>query len=322
MKIAVTGATGGLGRSLVESLRAKGVDTVALGRNVAIGKEIEKTGAKFVACEIDDDQQLKEAFRGCDQVIHSAGMAAPWGEWKDFERANVAGTRSVLWAMRMTGIERLIHISTPSVYFAGEARLNVKESDPVPEPTNLYAKSKMMADDLVRLEVEARKISAVLVRPRSIYGKYDRTILPRMMRVMKRGWFPLPDGGKALVDVTAVENVAHFVWLALLTDWKFQAEAFNVTNDEPMEVGALMRLVAEAAGLDVKFVPVPSGVLFAGARLMEVFAKTVTHREPAFSRHSLQSITVPQTLSIEKAKRDLNYVPVVSTRDSIRRFFE
>jgi nucleoside-diphosphate-sugar epimerase len=317
VKVAVTGATGGLGRSLVEHLRSKGVDVVALGRNVSIGKDIEKTGAKFVACEIDDEETLSSAFEGCDQVVHSAGLAAPWGAWSEFERANVKGTRAVLAAMRTAVVDRLVHISTPSVYFDGRERTNVKESDPLPEPTNLYAKSKAMADDLVRLEVDARGLSAVLVRPRSIYGKYDRTIMPRMLRVMERGFFPLPDGGRALVDVTAVENVVHFIWLCLTSDRKFRGDAYNVTNGEPMTVRELLEIVATSAKKPVRFISIPSRVLLSGAGLMEVYAKAITKREPPFARHSIHSLAVSQTLSIEKAKEEMGYSPVVSTRESI-----
>lgn len=317
MKIAVTGATGGLGRSLVEHLRSKNVEVVALGRNVSIGREIEMTGAKFVAWEIDDEETLARAFAGCDQVVHSAGLAAPWGKWKEFEHANVKGTRAVLAAMRVAGIDRLVHISTPSVYFDGRERVDVKESDPLPEPANLYSKSKAMADDLVRLEVEARGISAVLVRPRSIYGKYDRTIMPRMLRVMERGFFPLPDGGRALVDVTAVENVVYFIWLCLTAERKFRGEAYNVTNGEPMTVKELLEIVAASAKKQVRFVSIPSRILLGGAGLMEIYAKLVTKREPPFAKHSIHSLAVSQTLSIDKAKGEMNYAPIVSTRDSI-----
>lgn len=317
MKIALTGATGGLGRSLTESLIARGVEVVALGRNEAVGRQMARLGAKFVACEITDETKLIEAFRDCDQVVHSAGLASPWGEWRDFERANVKGTQTVLSAMRATGIGKLVHISTPSIYFDGRPRLDVKESDPIPAPTNLYAKSKLMADELVLAEVEAGHLSAVLVRPRSIYGKYDRTILPRMSRVMRRGLFPIPDGGRAMVDVTAVENVTHFIWLCLSSSRRFQGDAFNVTNGEPMTIASLLRFVAEAMHEEVKFVSVPSSAMYKLAKVMELYAKHVTRAEPLFSTHSVQSIAVSQTLSIAKARSEMNYTPVIGTRESI-----
>lgn len=318
MKIAVTGATGGLGRSLVEYLLEKNVQVAALGRNKNVGTQLSALGAEFYSGEITDVEYLKTAFRGADLVVHCAGLASPWGVWESFEQANVQGTAAVLRAMRELQITKLVHISTPSVYFNGQPRENIRESDPLPETENFYARSKRMADKLVLAAVRNQNLKAVLLRPRAIFGKYDGTILPRMLKIMRKGYFPLIDGGQARVDLTAVENVVHAIGLAIEKIDRFSGDVFNISNGEPMPVEELVRWLDAELKMNVRFIRVPSAPLKALADLLEIYAKKVSGREPVISRYSIESMGTTQTLSIEKARQVLGYEPVISVRDAMR----
>lgn len=320
MKIAVTGATGGLGRSLVEFLLQKKIEVVALGRNKDIGKKLSEQGAAFFAGDVTDIEYLKKAFAHTDIVIHSAGLASPWGEWDAFYQANVKGTEAVLTALKECHVPRLIHISTPSVYFSGKPRENVSEDSPLPEAQTYYAKSKIMADELIFQEVKKRNLNAVLFRPRAIFGPYDTTILPRILRVMKKGSFPLPDGGGALIDLTAVENVVHAIWLAIQSPNHFQGDVFNITNGEPMTVKNLTARLAEVMNLQVRFVSIPFWVLNTLATCFEFYGKRISHREPPLSKYSIGSLGTTQTLNIRKAQEVLGYKPVMTLDEAIHAF--
>ncbi|MGZ3691231.1 MAG: NAD-dependent epimerase/dehydratase family protein [Pseudobdellovibrio sp.] len=320
MKIAVTGATGGLGRSLTEFLLDRGIQVVALGRNKQVGKELQKLGAEFQCGEITDAELLKKSFASCDLVVHSAGLASPWGDWDLFYQANVLGTKAVLEVMRELKIKRLIYLSTPSLYFSGKAFERFRESDPLPEQKTNYGRSKLMADALVQQEVKDSGLNAVLLRPRSIFGKYDSAILPRILRIMKRGVFPLPDGGSARVDVTAVENVIHVIWLVINSNEYFAGEIFNITNDESMTVKDLTSKIARALNLKVKFFSIPGWVLIWAAKASETYAKYIARREPMLSRYAVESLATTQTLSVEKLKTKLGYAPVITLDQAIENY--
>jgi len=320
LRIAVTGATGGLGRSLTEFLLQQNCEVAALGRNAGVGRELFVDGADFHGGNIADVNYVTEAFKDCDVVVHSAGFASPFGSWETFYEANVQGTASVLQAMRANKINKLIHISTPSLYFSGEPRLNIRESDPLPTPQGFYARSKRMADEMVLKEVDVRGLCAVLIRPRAIFGKYDTTVLPRMMRILKKGFFPLPSGGLSQVDITAVENVVHAIWLAIQSTKQFRGDAFNITNGEPMTIRDLTKRLASSLDLSVRFVSVPFSVLIGVAQISEFFAKNFFKREPAISKYAIQSIGTTQTLNIEKAERELGYKPVISVDSALKKY--
>ena len=113
-KAIVTGATGGLGRNLVQTLLAQGWQVAACGRNAEIGKMLD---TEFHAFDLSDRNQTLKAFSEADIVFHCAALSSPWGRYENFYRANVTATRNVLSAVRHHRIGKLIHVSTPSIYF-------------------------------------------------------------------------------------------------------------------------------------------------------------------------------------------------------------
>ncbi len=58
--------------------------------------------------------------------------------------------------------------------------------------------------------------------------------------MLKKGKFPLPNGGKSVVDVTAVENVIHAILLFVRSENHFDGEIINITNGESKSVKELM----------------------------------------------------------------------------------
>jgi nucleoside-diphosphate-sugar epimerase len=319
MKIAITGATGGLGRSVAEALLASGFSVVALGRNQSAGADLAHRGARFLAGEITDLAYVSNALKDCDAVVHSAGLASPFGEWSAFFDANVRGTEVVLEAARLCGVKTFIHISTPSIYFTGEDLINIREESAPPVQKSSYGRSKLMADELVFKQAKAQPtVSFALLRPRAIIGPYDTTIIPRMLKVLRRGTFPLPNGGRALIDVTAVENVAHAIQLVLNSAVTFHGEIFNITNQQPMPVRELVSRLADAAGLKPRFLSIPMFVLKPLAIFSEFFARHVSKTEPAISKYAIESIGTSQVLSTEKATRLLGYRPIVSLEDALQ----
>ena len=319
MKIVITGATGSLGRSLCEFLLSQNIEVVALGRSRSVGADLEKKGARFIQVDITDTAHLKKIFTDADIVIHAAGFASPWGPWKPFYEANVQGTESVIEALRGSSVRKLIYLSTPSLYFSSKPFQMITEDSVLPAPTTSYSKSKLAADEIVLKEAKACPYDTVLLRPRAFFGAYDTTILPRLLRLMNRGFFPLPDGGKAVVDVTAVENVIHFIWLVIKSDRRFKGEIYIITNGEPTAVKDLTRMIAQEFNLQVKFRSVPLFVLTSVASLFELYADLISHKEPLMTRYAIQTLGITQTLSIKKAQEHLGYQPVITLQQALRK---
>jgi nucleoside-diphosphate-sugar epimerase len=199
MKVIVTGATGFMGRNLSERLGEDGHQITATGRSLAVGKELRNKGIDFKPADLLDAEGLIEAFSPVDRVVHCAGKSGDWGRYRDYYRVNVAGTRNVLKACHHHGIEKLIFISSPSLYFNGRHRLDVREDEPLPpKQATAYARTKLMAEHLL-FDPQQNCCQVISLRPRVVFGPYDSTFVPRILRMSAKKTFPLIDKGQALV---------------------------------------------------------------------------------------------------------------------------
>ena len=212
--VLITGVTGFLGGHLAARLRRDGVQVRGLGRDEAKGQALEESiGIEFVRTDLGEAAAVTRACEGIDTVFHAAALSSPWGRPQEFVRANVEGTRKVLQAVGAAGTTRLVHVSTPSLYFRHHGGAGVREDAPLPEPVNSYVRTKRMAEDLVR-EAGRAGLETVILRPRALIGAGDSSILPRLVRAMAAGRLPVIGDGRNLTDLTCVENAADALVLA------------------------------------------------------------------------------------------------------------
>lgn len=318
MRALVTGATGGLGRNLVTRLEREGHDYVTVGRvrTPGPGESVDDVHAEFV-------RELLSKAEGCDVIFHCAALSSPWGRLADFEEANFLLTTDIVAVAVSCGV-RLVHVSTPSIYFDFKDRHDIKEDDPLPKNmVNSYAWSKLAAENVVTWGAMGGKgLKAVILRPRAIFGPHDRVLMPRLIEAAKRGPVPLINHGKAVVDVTYVDNVVEAMMLAAQSK-EIDFGVFNITNDEHVTISSLIDRAFKAIGVPYSAKNVPYPVAYGAATLMELAARVgLTKGEPRLTRYSAGVLTYDQTLDIEKAKTVLGYKPIVSIDEGIRRYGE
>lgn len=324
MKIIVTGGTGFLGRHIVWRLAAAGLNVVFTGRNSGEAEQViaAVTGTGTAQCvrlehgSDDAGQKLRTYAKDAEAIIHCAALASPWGSRAAFTRANIASTREVLAACAAQGIGRLVHISSPSVYFEFRDRLGICEDDPLPAAVNEYAHSKKIAEQLV---LDAGLPNSVILRPRAIFGPWDNALLPRLVRLLRYGRVPLLRGGRALLDMTYVDNVVDAVELALKLPAVAVPPVFNITNGEPIEASALFARIADSFGLPIDPVHRPYAVADLAARGLELTARMIPGWEPPFTRYSLGAIAFSQTLDLRRATTVLGYRPRITLDSGIAR---
>lgn len=114
MRIAVTGASGVLGRRLSSRLLSQGHDVVGIARR---RPESWPSAAEFVVADIRDAAAVSAALVGAEVVAHCA-----WAhDYRISRQVNIDGTGNVLAAMAETGARRLVFASSAHVYGAGDA---------------------------------------------------------------------------------------------------------------------------------------------------------------------------------------------------------
>ncbi len=314
--IVITGATGFLGRNLAEDLHRDGLQVVASGRSASIGNMLAKTGVEFRQADIRDPGQLYSAFSGADCVIHCAGKSGPWGAYRDFYQHNVIGTRNVIQACAKHDIERIVFISTPSVYFNGKERLNVSEDDPLPprQMTN-YARSKVIAEQELE-KAQDMGLKAITFRPRALYGAYENTFTPRILRMAEKPRLPLINDGQAFIDITYVGNFVDVVRSCLKAPDEAWNHVYNISNGNPIRVRDWFAQFLDVFGRPFKPKNVPEFQAKVMAGVLE-FAGGLpfVDKEPRITRFSVAYLAKSMTMSIEKAKLKLDYAPRVGNRE-------
>ncbi|CAA6603734.1 Nucleoside-diphosphate-sugar epimerase [Rhodospirillaceae bacterium LM-1] len=319
MKVLVTGATGCLGRNLCQRLAAEGCQVTGLGRNRRAGEALEQMGARFLPIDLEQAKQMTGAMLGHETVFHCAALSSQWAAAQLFERANVLGTANVLAAAKKAQVRRVVFVSSTSVYFDFTSKRNIQESDPLPSsPVNAYAASKRKGEELV-LKAANEGLDAVILRPRGIFGPWDSALAPRLARVARRGIVPMPDGGKAMVDVTCVANVVEAL-LCAASAAGVSGRIYNISNGVPISVEKLLRSALDSMGMQASLRPVPLKAALFVAGLVEGASHLMGGWEPPVTTYSLGLLGYDQTLDITAAKRDLGWAPRQSLEDGLATF--
>ena len=118
MRVAVTGASGVLGRGLTARLLSLGHDVVGIARH---RPESWSSAADFIEADIRDAGAVRRGIAGADVVAHFAWAHSPGPDERIGHEVNVGGARNVLEAIAETGSRRIVFASSAHVYGRADA---------------------------------------------------------------------------------------------------------------------------------------------------------------------------------------------------------
>jgi nucleoside-diphosphate-sugar epimerase len=323
MRVLVTGATGFLGKALARRLLARGDEVTALGRNQAILAQLEQEGMHPFRADLADGDAIKAACQRQEIVFHSGALSSAWGPALEFYRANVLGTRNVIAGCKAAGVRRLVHVSTPSIYFRYESRLDVREDAPLPSvAANEYARTKLLAEQ----EIDAAfacGLPVISIRPRAIFGEGDNAILPRLISRLQSGRMRVIGDGQNITDLTYVENVVDALLLCADAPEVLLGRKYNITNGEPLPLWGLIRRVCDALGYEFPRRSISYPLALGLATALEVVSTLLPgHPEPLLTRYMVGILAKSTTLDISAARRDLGYLPRIPVEEGFQRFVD
>lgn len=165
-KVLVTGTGGQLGRYTMTELK---------GRCEVHGFDVRPTGSD-IPCrvgDITDPAAMREACTGMDAVLHIAARPNIWsGPGDDIVRVNTMGVWTVLTAAEIAGVQRVVLCSSDSVVGFTVMSGGLKPPDYLPidsehplRPTDPYAVSKLLGEQIGRAFVTRGKLEVIVLRP-------------------------------------------------------------------------------------------------------------------------------------------------------------
>lgn len=315
MIVAVTGASGYLGRAVAAELVASGHDVRALQRRPS-----RVDGVTDVLGSITDAAAVARVVEGAEGVVHLAAKVSLAGDPAEFRAVNVEGTRALLDAAERAGASRFVQVSSPSVAHAGAALAGVGAEPASPtDARGEYARTKAEAE-LIALGRDSDAMRVVAVRPHLVWGPGDMQLVGRILDRARRGRLPLLDGGRALIDSTYVDNAATGIVAALHRVDTARGRAFVITNGEPRPVGELLAGICLASGVRPPRWSIPAGVARAAGSLIErAWALRPGEDEPPMTRFLAEQLSTAHWFDQRGTRQALDWAPTVSIDEGLRR---
>ena len=323
----VTGATGLVGSHVVERLVRDGWEVRALVRDVArarSGGGLDAT--ELVTGDVLDADAFARAAQSCEVVFHTAAAVTASGGWDAYRRPNIEGTTNAIGAAERAGA-RLVHVSSVAVYgggsrYSADGRRTDEDTPFAPlHESSFYARSKRDSEAIVLQAHRDGRIWATALRPDVIYGRNDRQFVPRIGKLLSRGFAPLIGGGTTTLAVVHAANVADGVVRAGATDVA-GGRAYNLANDYDVTVAEFFRFAGEGMGRRLREIRIPRGVARAGMGGFKVVAPLIFGGKfNAVTSASFDFMTRDNPFTSERARRELGWDPRVRPEAGVRDAF-
>jgi len=312
MKILVTGASGFIGGRFARFALEQGFSVRVNGRRAEGVEHLVRRGAEFIQGDLIDSELVRELCHDVEAVVHCAGAVGVWGRKQDFLQGNVQVTENVVEGCLKQRVRRLVHLSSPSIYFDGRSHLNIKEEQVPKRFNNHYAATKYLAEQKV-FGAEEFGLEVIALRPRFVTGAGDTSIFPRLLNMQRKKRLSIIGNGLNKVDFTSMHNLNQAMLSSLLAGSSALGKAYNISNGTPVPVWDAVNYVMRRMQLPQVTRYRSYGLGYTAAAINEAACMLWPGRpEPTLSRLGMQVMSRDFTLDISRAQQYLDYQPQVS----------
>ncbi len=318
--VLVTGVTGFVGRRLARALVARGYLVRGLTRRDTGLEGLVTDGIEVARGDLADPAALDRACDGQRLVFHAAGRVSDWGPRRDFVRVNVEGTAHLVAACVRARVERFVHLSSLTVLGLPNEARTVDEATPYATPLSgdHYTATKIAGERLVRAAGAEGRLATTVIRPGAIWGRGDRLIVPRIVRLMRRGLMPIIGDGRNVLGLSHLDNLVEGIMLAGLTPGA-AGEVYHLTDGEEVTAAEALARIAAVYGVQPPRRHVPYWAIYSLATALEAAARaTGRAHAPAITRYGVRLVGCDCRYDIRKARGQLGYQPQVSFRAGVR----
>lgn len=313
MRAFVTGATGFIGMRVARRLIASRHDIRCLVRKPsAAAQELKALGATLVNGGLDDASVLTDAMRGCDWVIHLAGLYSFWERDPDqFRTVNVLGTRSVMECAIAADVSKAVHVSTVGVFGKPEDSPFHEQSAPGPVRFGRYFQTKAEGDEIVWGLHRSRGLPVVVVYPAAVLGPSDPKATGEFIRSLIERRLPARVFDATVMTFVHVDDVAEVIVRAAEKQGTI-GERY-IAGAERMTFREISGVVAEVSGVPLPALHLPGWMTMFNAHLL-TWLSGPTGRPPLWGMSVDQMAVMREGFSADgsKAERELGitYTPV------------
>ncbi|WXL24962.1 NAD(P)-dependent oxidoreductase [Ectopseudomonas mendocina] len=320
MKILVTGASGFIGGRFARFALENGLEVRVNGRRAEGVEHLRSRGAEFIQGDLSDPELVQQLCEGVDVVVHCAGAVGVWGSYEYFHQANVKVTENVIDACLKQNVPRLVHLSSPSVYFDGHAHVGLREEQIPKHFLDHYGKTKYQAEQLV-FSAQEFGLQVIALRPRFVTGAGDASIFPRLIEMHRKGRLSIIGNGLNKVDFTSVHNLNQALMTCLHVNGEALGKVYNLSNGAPVPLWDVVNYVLRRLELPPVTRHMPFKLAYTAAALNEGICKLLPGKpEPSLFRLGVTVMGKDFSLDISRAREYLDYDPQVTIWTALDEF--
>jgi nucleoside-diphosphate-sugar epimerase len=311
MKVLLTGASGFVGRAVLDAANKRGIDVLPVFRSLASAHG--RPGAVLIL-GLDGESDWSQALQGVDVVIHAAARAHVMEEealdpLTEYRRVNVQGTSNIARQAGAAAVRRFVFIS--SIKVNGETTVLGRPftAEDAPAPEDAYGLSKAEAETELRRIAEETGMEVTIIRPPLIYGPGVKGNFSSLLNWVRQG-LPLPLGDLAhnRRSFVGLDNLVDLI-LVCVEHPKAANQTFLISDGEDISTTELLMKIGKALSRPARLLWVPAGLL---ALMASLLGKRV------ISQRLLCSLQV----DIDKTVELLGWKPLVSVDEGLKKAVE
>ncbi|MEO0899375.1 MAG: NAD-dependent epimerase/dehydratase family protein [Bacteroidota bacterium] len=313
--ILVTGATGLIGRVLVDRLLKEQFEIhvfVLPTDHIPIRWEGR---VRIHWGDIRERRYVKQAMENCQTVFHLAAVIHDWKGRNVYQEINVDGTSHVLEIAAQKGI-RAVLTSGVAVYGTDLRYAICHEERPHGPAVGYYSQSQQAQERIALKLIKEAKLKCSILRPASVYGPGSRTWVHRLIEAMKNGPTLLGDGHQN-AGLVHVKNVVEMLML-LATHPAALGEIYNGAEENNVSWKQYQTDLSRIA-----HTPPPrhfiKEISWPLANLQENIWRALNlSSRPHFTREAINRILANHRIPIDKIKNELGYKEVISYQEGMQ----
>jgi nucleoside-diphosphate-sugar epimerase len=302
MKCLVTGAAGFIGSSMVSRLIREGYEVKAIIHNSTSLKKEDK--AEYITGDITDINSIEDTFQDVDYVMHFAAYVKDFGPKESFYDINYQGTKNLAFLSEKYNVKRFIFLS----HIRYESNSDF----------GLYAKTKYLAENSLLEKNKENNFPVVIIRPGNVYGPGATIWVLRILELLKKNRILLIDDGKGIFLHTYIDNLLDAIILSLQNKEAI-GEDFNITDDDH---SITWKKYFDDLAKMAKLKPVNRNISKKTALRIGkfmIFLNKIFKIKPWVTPVAINILTNYDQISIEKAKKILNYSPKVNYEEGLKK---
>jgi len=225
--IAITGASGFVGRHLVDALCSSGADLRLLIHRTVPKQSLGRPNVSIVRGDLRDASSLGNLFKKGATVVHLAYSS------QSTATDNIRAMENLADACRERGVRRLVHVSTAVV--VGKCRGDRVDETTRCQPVDEYEATKLAIERTV-LARATEEFDVAILRPTAVFGPGGKNLLKLAHELTRgnsaKGWLKRSLYGNRRLNAVAVENVVSAIRFLVERPTRIGGEVYIVSDDE------------------------------------------------------------------------------------------